>query len=167
MKQFRFFSPLLGNFGLLIACLVATSKLDLKYSGVHMSSPKDYVSFKTNVGSLKTYSGGLFCVYIKPGKLHGHTLALYFIFSSVLKHTIQPSYSRILNGARFGFLHFHGFFRIPLRAISMADWGAILWRIYTHIFYFTNRLLLEQTTSMYIHKYICTYILVLAMWYIM
>ena len=87
MKQFRFFSPLLGNFGLLIACLVATSKLDLKYSGVHMSSPKDYVSFKTNVGSLKTYSGGLFCVYIKPGKLHGHTLALYFIFSSVLKHT--------------------------------------------------------------------------------
>ena len=95
----------------------------------------------------------LLVLYIKLGKLHGHTLALYFIFSSVLKHTIQPSYSRILNGARFGFLHFHGFFRIPLRAISMADWGAILWRIYTHIFYFTNRLL-EQTTSMYIHKYI-------------
>ena len=63
------------------------------------------------------------------------------------------SYPRILNGARFGFLHFHGFFRIPLRAISMADWGAILWRIYTHIFYFTNRLL-EQTTSMYIYMYI-------------
>ena len=98
-------------------------------------------TFKTNIWSLKTCSGGLFCVSIKIGKLHGHTLALYFIFSSVLKHTIQPSYSRILNGARFGFLHFHGFFRIPLRAISMADWGAILWRIYTHIFYFTNRLL--------------------------
>ena len=37
----------------------------------------------------------------------------------------------------------------------MADWGAILWRIYTHIFYFTNRLL-EQTTSMYVHTYIHT-----------
>ena len=37
----------------------------------------------------------------------------------------------------------------------MADWGAILWRIYTHIFYFTNRLL-EQTTSMYIHMYVHT-----------
>ena len=47
----------------------------------------------------------------------------------------------ILNGARFGFFCISKAFPwIPLRAVSMADWGATLW-IYTHIFYFTNRLL--------------------------